>query len=136
MNATQNYSVVIVDDHQIVRQLVRKIAELEGFAFYEADNPEDGLLLLEKIQPNLAILDIRMHGDIDGYELCSYLKSSPLFTHTYVCLMTSLARKEDIARGQEVKSNAYLVKPFKLVDLKEIINESKKGSGARQIVKS
>jgi len=136
MKSLKAFSLVIVDDHQTVRQLVRKVAEVEGFLCFEAENAEEGLEVILDKKPQLAILDVRMNGDKDGFELCKLIKETVSLNDTYVCLMTSLSRKEDLEKGHAAQADAYVVKPFKLTDLKEVMNESKKGRDAKQLIKS
>src|SRR5262245_15674398 len=71
--------------------------------------------------PSLAIVDWMMPG-LDGLELCRRIRQSQASAHTYVILLTSRDRPEDIVAGLDAGADYYLVKPFRSAELRARIN--------------
>jgi len=104
--------ILVVDDHDVVRQGVRLI--LEGHPEWEicgeADNGNDALTRVQELQPDLVILDISMPGK-DGLDVAKELQARRSRTKIIVLTMhdskeLSLALKEVGAKGYVVKSHA------------------------------
>jgi sigma-B regulation protein RsbU (phosphoserine phosphatase) len=76
-----------------------------------------GLRTVEKLLPDLVLLDIVMPG-IDGYEVCRRLRASPRTREIPVMFLSSLEDVQDKAKGFEVGGNDYLVKPFEILEVK------------------
>jgi CheY-like chemotaxis protein len=68
--------VLIVEDNQIHSYVLRKILQAEGFNVIEAHTGLDGLLIARTEHPAVVLLDLNL-PDVDGYEVCKKLKSSP-----------------------------------------------------------
>src|SRR5262245_24214175 len=75
------------------------------------------LLMIDKLMPDLVLLDIVMPG-IDGYEVCRRLRASPKTREIPVMFLSSLEDAHDKAKGFEAGGNDYLVKPFELIEVK------------------
>ena len=115
-------NVLIVDDHETIRTLVRMATNRADFEFFEADSAEAALPLIEAKQPDIVLLDICMTGEMTGLELCHHIKSSA-HTDAFICLISSLNRAEDLAAGERAGADGYLVKPFHLADLDAVIKK-------------
>lgn len=115
-------NVLIVDDHETIRTLVRMATSRTDFEFFEAASAEAALPLIETKRPAIVLLDICMTGEMSGLKLCQHIKSS---THTdaFVCLISSLNRDEDLAAGERAGADDYLIKPFHLEDLDKVIKK-------------
>jgi len=113
--------LLIVDDHDELRSLIKMTLEFSDFELYEADNGENALLMIEKTQPEVIILDIMMPGSIDGIEVCRRVKSNPETANIKVILLSAKGQKKDIQEGGEAGADAYFVKPFSPISLLEAI---------------
>ena len=102
------YRIVIADDESIIRLDVKELLEGAGFQIVgEASDGLQALALIEELQPDLALLDIKMPG-LDGIEVAQRIGEG-----TPVVLLTAFSQRgliEDAIRAGVV---AYLVKPFK-----------------------
>ncbi len=70
-------NIIIVDDHPLVRQGMKKVIEQDGelYVCCEAANAEKALMLINKFNPDLAVIDISLEGNTNGIELVKALKS-------------------------------------------------------------
>lgn len=102
--------VLVVDDHPWVRKglLALLATEQEFEVCGEAEDAHGAIALVEARQPDLAIIDISLKGDMDGIELTKQLKASH---RDLIILVLSLhAEAEYKARALEAGASAYLCK--------------------------
>ncbi|MCI0688697.1 MAG: response regulator [Sporichthyaceae bacterium] len=112
--------VLVVDDNEVTRALIRVNLELEGF---EVITAVDGLDCLERvlhIQPDLITMDVVMPR-LDGFSTAIRLRSDHRTAHLPIVIVTAAAQERDIARGREVGVDAYLTKPFEPANLIHIV---------------
>ncbi len=103
--------VLIAEDSATQALLLRSILEKQGFRVTTGKNGRLALDTLEKFTPALVITDIQM-PEMDGYELCSRIKSDPARRSIPVILLTSLNAPQDIIRGLECGADNFVVKPY------------------------
>jgi len=106
------FDILIADDDDDIRELVKYNLEKEG---YRVQIAIDGLDCLEKIRlkkPDLILLDVMMPG-MDGIEVCENLKSDETLNDILICFLT--ARSEDYSQiaGLEAGGDDYVTKPIK-----------------------
>jgi putative two-component system response regulator len=108
--------VLVVDDGAANRELIE--ACLAGVEC-EVRTAEDGYSALRAIQsslPDLVLLDVQMPG-IDGYEVCSRIKSTPASRLVPVVMITSLDHTSDRVRALDAGADDYMTKPVDRVEL-------------------
>ncbi len=98
----------VVDDEKEIRLLLKRYLEKEGYRVSDFSSGEYVLQELQRLNPDLMILDITMPG-IDGIELCKEIRKNSNIPIVFVS-----ARSEEIDRivGLEVGGDDYLTKPF------------------------
>lgn len=116
--------VVIADDESIIRLDLKEILEGDGYLVVgEAATGDDALELIRTLEPDLALLDVKMPG-LDGIEVARAVKDSD----TQVVLLTAFSQRTLIENAREAGVVAYLVKPFRsseiLPKLAAIVNPS------------
>lgn len=104
-------TILIVDDEDEIRLLVRKILTVEGYSVLEARNGREMFQILENNRPELILLDV-MLPETDGYELCRRVRQQAATRELPVILLTVLATPANIRMGEEAGASAYLTKPF------------------------
>ncbi|MBN2698440.1 MAG: response regulator [Bacteroidales bacterium] len=104
--------ILIVEDSEDIRSYIINGLETR-FDFIEAEDGEEGLNMALKFNPDVIISDILM-PKMDGYELCSRIKSTIEISHIPVILLTSRSDDEDQRVGLEMGADAYITKPFSL----------------------
>ncbi len=101
-------TILVVDDDQRIRELLRLYLEAADFSVVEAENGVAALLLFQQRQPDLVILDVMM-PILDGLETCRQLRN---LSTTPVILLTARVEDEDKLSGFESGADDYVTKPF------------------------
>ncbi len=120
MNPMARIRVFVVDDHPIVRHgicsLLNMLKDVEVVG--EADSPPAVLTQVERLEPDIVLLDIRL-GDYNGLQIARQLRR----THpdTRVIVLTSFDNDEYLFEALEVGAHAYLLKDTALDDLPAVI---------------
>jgi two-component system, chemotaxis family, chemotaxis protein CheY len=104
--------VLIIEDDPDILSTVADILEFEGYEVEKASNGAEGLAMIERAQPALIILDMRMPV-LDGWEFARILKERKLLVPVLVMTAARDARRW----AQEIGAQGYVAKPFHLLDL-------------------
>jgi len=103
--------ILIVEDEEDIRELVRYNLEREGFSVSEAESGEEGLKKVLKKRPDLILLDLMLPGK-DGMQVCRELKQNEEARSIPILMMTARGEESDIVAGLELGAEDYIVKPF------------------------
>lgn len=102
------FTVMIIDDEQQMRQLVRTFLEADGYTVIEATDGVNALSLINKVPPHLLIVDVMMPF-MDGFEFAKEVKR----THNIPLIFLSAKGEEwDKVHGLKLGGDDYIVKPF------------------------
>ena len=101
-------TVLVVDDEPIVRDVVVRYLEREGFRTLEAADGDRARELLERERPNLVVLDLMLPG-MDGLALCRWIRSH---SDLPVIMLTARGEESDRIVGLELGADDYVTKPF------------------------
>lgn len=104
--------IMVVEDEESLIKLESILLTSRGYQVCSMQNGREALDSLQKESPDLVLLDV-MLPEIDGFEVCRQIKENPLTCHIPVILLTAKKGREDMARGEEVKADWYITKPFK-----------------------
>ncbi|WP_341284484.1 response regulator transcription factor [Priestia megaterium] len=105
--------ILLADDDEHMRQLVRHYLQLEGYVVHEAEDGEEASGLLAKQHIHLAVVDIMMPHK-DGYEVCEEIRSYYDFP---IILLTAKDQLEDKEKGFLAGTDDYVTKPFEPKEL-------------------
>src|SRR5947209_7717073 len=105
--------VLVIDDDEGIRETLRMVLEIEGYEVLEAPNGAAALAVLERVQPAVILLDMRMPG-MDGWEFARHYRARP-GPHAPIVVVTAAANAQQWAT--EVQADAWLPKPFDLDQL-------------------
>jgi len=114
--------VLVVDDDPYILMSLEFLMKKNGYDVMVARNGTEALELVEKQVPHLVLLDIMM-PDVDGYEICRYIKKSPELKHTKVVFMSAKAKEAAILKGYDLGASLYITKPFSTRELVKQIKE-------------
>ena len=104
--------ILVADDQEMNRLLVRHYLEAEGFAVTGVGSGEEVLAALDhRPLPAAVLLDVLMPG-ADGFEVCRRIKSDPATLAIPVVLVTALDSRSDRARAAAAGADDYLPKPL------------------------
>jgi DNA-binding response OmpR family regulator len=101
-------TVLVVDDEPIVRDVVVRYLERDGFNTLEAASGDEARSLLEHESPSLVVLDVMLPG-VSGLELCRWIRSR---SEVPIVMLTALGEETDRIVGLELGADDYLAKPF------------------------
>lgn len=110
----EGWAVLIVDDNPDNVSIVRATLSFYGATVYTARNGEDGLLLLETIQPTVILLDLSMPR-LSGWEVFKQIRQNPDKSHIPVIAVTAHAMPEDRKKVFAAGFDGYIAKPFSVV---------------------
>lgn len=127
---TDHLTVLVVDDEEHLRELVRGYLAREDFDVVTAADGLAALALAREREPDLVILDLMLPG-LDGLEVCRRLRT---FSDAYVIILTAKAEEVDRIVGLEVGADDYLTKPFSprelVARLRAMLRRPRRGSAA------
>ncbi len=108
-------SILIIDDEVLTLNNLKRALEKDGYEIMLADSGETGLEIFKKNRPNLVLVDLMLPG-IDGIEVLKQIKGVDL--NTVVIMMTAYEIIEKAIQSMKLGAYDYLLKPFKISDLK------------------
>ncbi|MCM3388973.1 response regulator transcription factor [Ureibacillus chungkukjangi] len=121
---SENISVLVVDDEDRIRRLLRMYLEREGYIVDEAENGEMALTMALEKDYHCILLDIMM-PEKDGLQVCEELR---LEKTTPIILLTAKGEEANRVQGFELGADDYIVKPFSprevILRLKAILRRS------------
>lgn len=100
--------ILVVDDEERIRRLLRMYLEKEGYVIEEAEDGETALVKAMSGNYDLVLLDLMLPG-IDGIEVCTRLRQTK---STPVIMLTAKGEEANRVQGFEVGADDYVVKPF------------------------
>lgn len=115
--------VVLAEDDPDITLLISTMLADQGYDVLTAPTGQEALRLCREQRPALALLDVAMPGELDGFEVTRRLRADPATARTPVLLITARARPADIREGTEAGAEGYLVKPFDPFELLARIEE-------------
>src|SRR4051812_8477316 len=103
--------ILVVEDNQVNRELVRDMLEGPDFEIFEAENGLEALHMLPKIAPDLVLLDIQMPV-LDGMSAIKQIREKPQYAPLPVLALTAYAMVGDKERVLAAGFSGYLTKPI------------------------
>jgi nitrogen regulation protein NR(I) len=124
--------LLLIDDEEDVRYSIQRIFDSPEIEVSTAASGEEGLKLIPKIKPDLVLMDIRM-GGINGLETLRKIRATD--SKLLVILMTAYGTTQTTIEAMKLGAYDYLLKPFDIAKLKEIVgNALKAARDMKQVV--
>ncbi|TMK98870.1 MAG: response regulator transcription factor [Actinobacteria bacterium] len=101
-------TVLVVDDEPIVRDVVVRYLEREGYRTLQAADGDEAQRIVERKPPSAVVLDVMLPGQ-SGLELCRWIRSR---SDLPIVLLTALGEETDRIVGLELGADDYVTKPF------------------------
>jgi DNA-binding response OmpR family regulator len=108
--------LLIVDDEDGVRALVRMTLDNGLYEIIEASDGLEALDLAREHHPDLVLLDV-MLPDLSGMDVCRKIKDDPDLASTTVVMLTARAQTADLGDAEEAGADGYFTKPFSPIAL-------------------
>ncbi len=108
--------VLVVDDDEMIRRLLRIVLEADEFEVVEAPDGDAALTALEDLMPTVIVLDVMMPG-LDGVEVCRRIDHRT----AKVVMLTARDDPELEQAAIAAGADAFLTKPFSAVELLDLV---------------
>lgn len=109
--------ILYVEDNPRNMLLVQRILEADGHELIQAWDGETGWETAVSAQPDLILMDLRLPGEISGFELTRRLKQNPATAHIPIVILTAYGTGEAEHLAAEAGSDGFLCKP---ADIRQI----------------
>jgi two-component system, cell cycle response regulator DivK len=103
--------ILVVEDHEDNRQILRDLLASAGYEMIEAGNGEAGVAAAAAEHPDLILMDIQL-PILDGYEATRQIRANPALTDIPIIVVTSYALSGDEEKARAAGCNAYVAKPY------------------------
>jgi type II secretory ATPase GspE/PulE/Tfp pilus assembly ATPase PilB-like protein/ActR/RegA family two-component response regulator len=104
--------VLLVDDEDSLRRVMKDLLEREGYDVAEARDGVQALDQVDRVAPDIIVLDLNLPG-LDGYGVLSQLRSRPLTAAIPVIVLTAKGDEDNEVRVFELGADDFLTKPFR-----------------------
>ncbi|MBL7761794.1 MAG: response regulator [Chitinophagaceae bacterium] len=113
-------TILIIDDHDDLRENTAEILSLGGYRTLTAENGKRGVEVALAEKPDLIVCDIMM-PELDGYGVLHLLRKNPETEDIPLIFLTAKAERSDLRRGMEMGADDYVTKPFEEIELMNAI---------------
>ncbi|MEW5975303.1 MAG: response regulator [Acidobacteriota bacterium] len=120
MAESAGLKLLVVDDDEDYSSLLRDCFIGLGFDVRYAESGHKALALIQEQPPDIVLLDIVM-PEMDGFEVCRRIRSLPNSANLIVIMLTARGETEDKIKGIDIGANDYVIKPFGLTELFEVV---------------
>lgn len=120
----QAQRVVLVEDHDDAREMLKLLLEAKGYVVFEARDGKDGLETIERVHPDVALVDIGLPV-LDGFAVARQLRENEAFDDVVLVALTGYGTEHDVEATRAAGFTEHLTKPADPRRLEEIL----KGAG-------
>ena len=115
--------VLVVDDDDIIRRVVRTVLEADDFEVVEARDGDEAIQKVSSEHPLVVVLDVMMPG-LDGVEVCRRVRADG----TKVLMLTARDDADVEQASKDAGADGFLAKPFSSVELLDKVEQLTRGS--------
>ena len=112
--------ILIVEDNEKNRKLVRDVLTFKGYRLAEAETGEDGVRLAQELHPDLVLMDIQLPG-IDGITALRQLRDDQATRAIPVIAVTASAMTQDRQKIMAAGFDGYQSKPIRVKDFLDAV---------------
>ena len=117
-----NELILVVEDDEKSRKLVRDVLTFKGYEIVEAETGEEGVGLAQERRPSLILMDIRLPG-IDGIQALGRLRAEVATRGIPVMAMTASVMSGDRQRVLDAGFDAFQSKPIRIKDFVAVVEQ-------------
>ncbi len=108
---SDNEKILVVDDEESIRDMLRVALQLAGFEFLEAADVDEAWEIVRKESPDLVLLDWMLPGG-SGVDLLRKLRKKDRTVNLPVIMLTAKSHEDNVVQGFDVGADDYVTKPF------------------------
>ncbi len=117
-----NELILIVEDNEKNRKLVRDLLQFKGYRTLEAVTGEDGVTLAAEHKPDLILMDYKLPG-IDGIEAFRRIRNASVMANIPIVAVTASAMPEEARKMKEAGFDGFLTKPIKVKEFLQAVED-------------
>ena len=117
-----NKLILIVEDNEKNRRMLRDILQVNGYQTVESETAEDGILIAQQEQPALVLMDIQLPG-MNGMEARKMLRNDPVTRHIPVVAVTASAMLHDQTQIEKTGFDAFHYKPIRIKEILQTVQD-------------
>jgi PAS domain S-box-containing protein len=121
-NKVRDEILLSVEDNEINQEIIEAVVKGSGLHLLTAGSGEEAIVLIEKYQVDLILMDIQMPG-MTGYELTRIIRQKDRFKDIPIIAMTAYAMEEERSRCLEAGMNDYIAKPINIKELDRVLGK-------------
>lgn len=106
-----SWSVLVVDDEPMTRNLLRMMLSYAGYRIYEAEDGVDALEKIKQYTPDIVILDVMM-PNMDGIDVCKQIRQDKSTVELPVIMLSAYTQPTAVEAGLAAGADKYLTKPI------------------------
>ena len=126
-------TILIIDDEKSARETLEALLANESYILHFAKNGTEGLDMAVDLNPDLILLDVMMPG-VNGFEVCSRLRSNPMMAEVPIILVTALDDRDSHLHGIASGADDFVTKPFDRLELRARIRNITRLNRYRRLV--
>jgi two-component system alkaline phosphatase synthesis response regulator PhoP len=104
--------VLLVEDEETLRKVLRNLLERDGFEVAEAADGAEALSAVDRLSPDAVVLDLNLPV-LDGYDVLSRLRTRSTSANLPVLVLTANGDEASEVRALKMGANEFLTKPFR-----------------------
>ena len=109
--------LLLIEDDFDVAEMLQVYFSAQGYQIFNAYSGKEGIAAARAKSPNLILLDV-MLPDMDGFDVCKGLRTTPLTRFIPIIFLTQRDRRADKVAGLELGADDYITKPFDIEELR------------------
>lgn len=118
--------ILVCEDQDAIRKMIEALVHARGYEVLSANSGARALELARETPPDIALLDLTMPGEFDGFEVCRRLRAAPETKDIPILIVTALDDADSRARALDAGATAYHTKPFSPLALLREIEKHKR----------
>lgn len=115
--------LMLIDDDDAARRMMRRVLERRGYAVEDVDNGRAGLDRVREEQPAGVLLDLRMPGELSGFDVARELKADPTTRDVPIIVVSASTHLDARSMVEEVGCDAFVEKPVDFDELDRVLDE-------------
>jgi two-component system, cell cycle response regulator DivK len=123
VNTSSGKTILVVDDKEENRRLVKKVLGFHGFIVIEAESGEKAIEIARAELPALILMDIRLREGIDGIETTRRLKALPEMSRIPIIAITASVSPEDMQRALDSGCSGFIRKPIDIGEFPKQVSD-------------